>query len=230
MVGRIALSDRLEVDLRVAESKFIVIVAVGDVLGDLVHRVGDPVVLVLLVVCGNEVIRRFFCRVQPALVACQTVKARERKGRLTVVVNGARRRFQRVVAIVNVIVAAVVIHHIKDASAQRLADVLVFLVAENVHILGHGDHRNAAAAEFEFVRLFLIEERGVRVLVAHGGEHIVDRVLDQRLQTLVLVHPVAQQQRPDRRGVTQDVVVFDVVVETRVDAVDEGTVPLDLID
>ena len=79
----------------------------GTVARQLVDAVAQPVVVLAVVLFGDEVVEGFFNHLQPALVAAQAIQAHQAKGRFAVVVDDPEGRLDAQVAgVQNVIEAA----------------------------------------------------------------------------------------------------------------------------
>ena len=185
-------------------------------------------ILVLNIVGRDKMLNGAFCCVEPLLVRGEGVEPAQCKGRLAVVINGAELLFFDKLAVQNVIVfAAVLIEHGEYAVAELYGKVLVF---DRIHVLGQRNDGNAAAAELDLVRFLLVQIRYLVVSLDYCVfNHVIYSSVDNGNKLFVAGHPVLANKAPKRARVADNVVIINILIESRIVAVNKASVVLDLV-
>ena len=173
-----------------------------------------------------------FCSIEPLLVRGEGIEPAQCKGRLAVIINGAELLFFYKLAVHNVIVfAAVLIEHGEYAVAELNGKILVFVRAERVHVFGQRNDGNAAAAELDLVGLFFVQIRYLIVSLDYCVfDHVVNRLVDHGNKLFVAGHPVLANKAPKSARVADNVVIVNILIKSRIIAVNKAAVVLDLVD
>ena len=161
-------------------------------LGQLVHAVGDPMILILSVIRSDKMGHGALSRLQPKRISCQAIKAAQGKGGFAVIINGARLFFSGEITVQHMVIfPCFLVQHSQNALAQRLADLLILFVSKDLHIFRQRYNSHAAASQLDFVRFFLIEISSPLLVINHRFQHKINGLPDLFRQRLIRRQTIA---------------------------------------